>query len=56
MLVLREGKKRIMPRHLVNAAIASGIIPYKIFAGQKVSEADKQFFDQIAQDRLQQQS
>ena len=32
MLLLREGKKRIMPRHLVNAAIATGIIPYKLFA------------------------
>ena len=32
--MLREGKKRIMPRHMVNAAIATGIIPYKLFAAE----------------------
>ena len=37
MLVLRDRKKRIMPRHLMNAAIACGIIPYKVFASQTAS-------------------
>ena len=32
MLVLRDRKKRIMPKHLMNAAISTGIVPYKIFA------------------------
>ena len=45
ILVLREGKKRIMPRQLVNAAISTGIIPYKIYASQTESPMDKQFFD-----------
>ena len=31
MLVIREGKKRIMPRHLMNSAIATGIIPYDVY-------------------------
>lgn len=35
MLVLRDRKKRIMPKHLMNAAVATGIIPYKIYAGTK---------------------
>ena len=31
MLVTRDNKKRIMPKHLMNAAIATGVIPYRIF-------------------------
>ena len=40
MLVLRDNKKRIMPRHLMNAAIATGIIPYKIYAAQNPSKKE----------------
>ena len=32
ILVLRDGRKRIMPRHLLNAAIVTGIIPYRLYA------------------------
>ena len=35
LIVLRERKKRVMPRHLMNAAIACGVIPYKIFKTQQ---------------------
>ena len=45
MFLLREGKKRIMPRHMVNAAIATGIIPYKLFAVEM--NASKETFDLI---------
>jgi len=34
MIVLRENKKRIMPRHLMTAATLSGIIPYDIIKNQ----------------------
>ena len=40
LIVLRDGKKRIMPRHLINAAVATGIIPYKLYVGQKVHASD----------------
>ena len=41
MLVLRDRRKRIMPRHLINAAIATGVIPYKVFAAEgKATEED----------------
>lgn len=33
-LVLRENKKRIMPRHLMLAAYLSGIIPYDYLQNQ----------------------
>ena len=45
MFLLRERKKRIMPRHMVNAAIATGIIPYKLFAVEM--NASKETFDLI---------
>ena len=32
ILVLRDGRKRIMPRHLLNASIVTGIIPYRLYA------------------------
>jgi hypothetical protein len=34
MIVLRENKKRIMPRHLMSAACLSGIIPYDYIKNQ----------------------
>jgi uncharacterized protein (DUF433 family) len=34
MIVLRENKKRIMPRHIMTAAALSGIIPYDLIKNQ----------------------
>ena len=39
---MRDGKKRIMPRHLMNAAIATGIIPYKIFIAHAEEEDEEE--------------
>ena len=47
MLVLRDRKKRIMPKHLMNAAIACGIIPYKIFSSQAASVEDQELIRQL---------
>ena len=51
MFLLREGKKRIMPRHMVNAAIATGIIPYKLFAVEM--NASKETLELIKRMKLQ---
>ena len=34
MIVLRENKKRVMPRHLMAAATLSGIIPFEVIKNQ----------------------
>ena len=34
ILVLRENKKRIMPRHIMTAATLNGLIPYDFIKGQ----------------------
>ena len=48
MLVLRERKKRVMPRHLMNAAIASGIIPYKLWKSMMTGqEHQKDYINQL---------